>query len=299
MSVLLYSLAFIILAPLAGGILSGLDRVLTARMQGRVGPPVLQPFYDVLKLFQKEHFTVNKYHSYYLICFIIFLIFSGCLFFTGQDILLVIFAFTLADIFLVLAAYSTNSPYSFIGAERELIQMVASEPMLLVTAVAIFMVPNMQSFNISDIVAYGSSGKAASAKPLIVYLPGVFLGLLFILTIKLRKSPFDIATSHHAHQELVKGLTTEFAGPSLAIFELAHWYEVIVLMGFVFLFFSSNIVVGVVVAIAAYLLEVLIDNTCARLRWQLTWGSAWLVTIIFGGGNLLALYFIYHISRLA
>ncbi len=209
-----------------------------------------------------------------------------------------IFAFTLADIFLVLAACSTNSPYSFIGAQRELVQMVASEPMLLITAVGFFMVPHMAGFNISDIVTYASSGKVVAPKPLIIYLPGVFLGLLFILTIKLRKSPFDIATSHHAHQELVKGLTTEFAGPSLALFEIAHWYEVVILMGFVFLFFSSNLLVGVIVALVAYLLEVLIDNTCARLRWQLTWGSAWLISIVLGGGNLIALYFMYHLSKL-
>ncbi|MFY9194518.1 MAG: NADH-quinone oxidoreductase subunit H, partial [Methanoculleus sp.] len=45
---------FLILAPVAGGLIAGLDRKLTARMQGRVGPPLLQPFYDVGKLFEKE-----------------------------------------------------------------------------------------------------------------------------------------------------------------------------------------------------------------------------------------------------
>ncbi|MDD4127881.1 MAG: NADH-quinone oxidoreductase subunit H, partial [Methanomicrobium sp.] len=34
---------FVVFAPLIGGIIMGLDRKLTARMQGRVGPPVLQP----------------------------------------------------------------------------------------------------------------------------------------------------------------------------------------------------------------------------------------------------------------
>ena len=34
-------------APVLGGLLSGIDRIITARMQGRVGPPLLQPFYDV------------------------------------------------------------------------------------------------------------------------------------------------------------------------------------------------------------------------------------------------------------
>ena len=52
-------IAYLILAPLAGGLLAGLDRKLSARMQRRVGPPILQPFYDVLKLFEKEKQTVK------------------------------------------------------------------------------------------------------------------------------------------------------------------------------------------------------------------------------------------------
>ena len=44
-------IAYLILAPFVGGFLAGLDRKLSARMQRRVGPPVLQPFYDVFKLF--------------------------------------------------------------------------------------------------------------------------------------------------------------------------------------------------------------------------------------------------------
>ena len=44
----------LIVGPLLGGLVSGLDRILTARMQSRIGPPVLQPFYDVVKLLAKE-----------------------------------------------------------------------------------------------------------------------------------------------------------------------------------------------------------------------------------------------------
>ncbi|MFA6290898.1 MAG: NADH-quinone oxidoreductase subunit H, partial [Victivallales bacterium] len=207
MNLLFASLAFLIFAPVVCGLLAGFDRIITARMQGRFGPPLLQPFYDVFKLFEKENLQVNRFfHSFYLICYLVFMLASGILFFTGQDILLVIFAFTLADIFLVLAAYSTNSPYSFIGAERELLLMMSAEPMILISAVGFFMATrhvSTASFKVADIVTSPSN--------LIICLPGVFIGLLFILTIKLRKSPFDLSTSHHAHQEIAKGITTEFA----------------------------------------------------------------------------------------
>jgi hypothetical protein len=43
---------------------------------------------------------------------------------------------------------------------------------------------------------------------MVLIIPGIFLGFVYILTIKLRKSPFDITTTHHAHQVIVKGVTT-------------------------------------------------------------------------------------------
>jgi formate hydrogenlyase subunit 4 len=273
--------AFLVLAPVLGGLLVGADRIVTARMQSRVGPPVLQSFYDVFKLLGKENLIVNRFHSYYLFIFLIFMMASGSLFFAGQDLLMVIFALILADIFLVLSAYSTNSPYSSIGAERELLQMLSSEPMLLISAVGFYTVTG--SFDVADI--------AGSDKPLILHLPGVFVGLIYVLTIQLRKSPFDLATSEHAHQELVKGVTTEFAGPSLALIEIEHWYRMILLLSMVYLFFAFNPLLGVFSALLVYFLEVLVDNSSSRVKWELMVKSAWAVTLILGVGNLLVLYF--------
>ena len=277
---------FIILAPLLGGIIAGADRILTAKMQGRVGPPLKQPFYDVLKLFGKQNLVVNRFHGDYMICFLIFMISSGALLFGGSNLLLVIFAMIVAGVFLVLAAYCTNSPYALIGAERELIQMLAAEPMILLSAVGLYVVTG--SFDVYSI--------ATCPHAPIVYLPGVFIGLAYVLTIKLRKSPFDLATSHHAHQELVKGLTTEFAGPSLAYFEIAHWYETVILLALIFLFFGSYWFWGIIAVVIIYVLEVFIDNINARIKWELMLISAWVVTLILGVGNLMVLYFVFHIG---
>ena len=51
---LLWILCYLVLAPFLGGLLDGCDRKISARMQGRIGPPLLQPFYDVQKLFNKQ-----------------------------------------------------------------------------------------------------------------------------------------------------------------------------------------------------------------------------------------------------
>ena len=227
---------------------------------------------------------VNRFHGNYVLCSLVFSIMGGAIFFSGNNILLAIFAFAVSNVFMVLAAYSTNSPYALIGAERELLQMLAAEPMLLLAAVALFNVTG--SFNVYDII------KAPVTS--FLYMPGVFIALSYVLTIKLRKSPFDLATSHHGHQELVKGLTTEFAGPSLGVFEITHWYETIFMLGMIYLFFARSIIVAIIVTIVIYFIEILIDNLNARIKWELMLKSAWLVSLILGVGNLFVYYFLVH-----
>ena len=76
-----YAIGYMILAPFLGGLIAGIDRKITARMQGRVGPPILQPFYDVLKLFEKEKVVVTRSQNYYVLCYVVFMVFTGALFF--------------------------------------------------------------------------------------------------------------------------------------------------------------------------------------------------------------------------
>jgi formate hydrogenlyase subunit 4 len=279
---IVWAIVFVLVAPLLGGLIAGIDRKITAHMQGRVGPSIFQPFWDVGKLFEKENAVVNETQIFYAVCYILFMIFTGALFFAGGDLLLVIFALTLAQVFLVLGAFAANSPYSYIGAERELLQIMAYEPMVILTAVGMFVAT--KSFNVSDI--------AASTTPVVLLIPGIFLGFLYTLTIKLRKSPFDISTSHHAHQEIVKGVTTEFSGPSLGLIEITHWYETVFLLGFVWLFFGFNPAIAVIAVVVIYLLELLIDNTNARVKWQLAVKSSWLIALVVGSVNLAVLYFL-------
>ena len=276
--------AFLVLGPFVGGILAGLDRKLSAKMQRRVGPPVLQPFYDVGKLFQKEKQTPTRFQDFYVLLFVIFVIASGVLFFMGGDLLLVIFTLTIGAAFLIIAAYSSNSPYAEVGAERELLAMLAYEPMVLITVIGFYMYGG--SFRVSEIMAADN----------MAFLPliGIFFGWVFILTLKFRKSPFDLSMSHHAHQELVRGVTTEFVGRTMGWVEISHWYENVFLLGFVFLFFANGTawgwIIGIVVALLTYFFEVFIDNCFARMKWQFAFKSAWVVAVVLGMINLFVLY---------
>ena len=284
--VIILVVAYLVLAPLVGGFLAGLDRKISARMRGRVGPPVLQPFYDVLKLTEKEPITVNRVQDFYVMCFFIFVMVTGGLFFAGENLLLVMFTLTLASVFLIVAAFSSNSPYSEVGAERELLQMLAYEPMVLITCVGFYMFTG--SFQVGQIML--------STKMPFPYLIGLFIGFIYILTIKFRKSPFDLSMSHHAHQELVAGLKTEFSGKTLALLEAAHWYENVFLLGMVFLFFVNGqwwgYVIGGVAVLLTYFVDMVFNNSFARMKWQVALNSAWLVALVLGTVNLFMLIFV-------
>ena len=273
---------FLILAPLVGGLIAGVDRVLTARMQSRRGPPVLQPFYDISKLWHKEPAFVNPVEKIFTTAYLVLIAFSGALLFAGGDLLLVVFALALAHTFLILAAYAANAPYSTVGAERELIGVMVAEPVLILLATGFFMVTG--SFFVSDILK--------EEIPEIIYLPGVFLALFAVLTLKLRKSPFDISTSHHAHQELVKGVTSSLSGKTLAKVEIAHWYETILILALIFLFFAGNPILGIIVVIICYFLEILMDNLFPRVTWQMTVKSLWIATVILGVINIAVIGFV-------
>ena len=279
--------AYIILAPFVGGLLAGFDRKFTAHMQGRKGPPVLQPFFDVSKLLKKEITVVNKGQRFLVVCFLLFIVITGCLFFAGLDLLMCFFALTTAAIFLVLAAYSAHSAYSHMGAQRELLQMLCYEPIILLIAVGFYVATD--SFAVTGILH-------GTVSP-IVWLPLLFIAFVMILPAKLGKSPFDISTSHHAHQEIVKGVTTELAGGNLAMVEIAHWYEDVFLLGVIFLFIANmnhwwTIILGVIVCLVVYFIQTLIDNTCARVKWNEMLRFTWLVAIALGVTNVILVYYL-------
>ncbi len=279
LSILERMLGFIIIAPLAGGILAGVDRKLSARLQGRYGPPVLQPYFDVGKLLRKERIIVNKFQDFPIILFLLFTVFSGALFFAGADLLLTIFSLALAGTFFILGGFCVSSPFNHLGAQRELLQTVAYEPMVILLAIGMYQVTG--SFKVEEIANFEGA--------LVLWLPGVFAAFLYILTIKFRKSPFDLSMSHHAHQEIVRGITTEFSGPVLALIEITHWYENVLLLGIVYLFFAFNPWLAFFMVMATYFFEIMIDMCYARFKWQLTFFSSWLFTAVAGVSNIIVL----------
>ncbi len=279
---LIIAVIAIIAAPIVGGLLTGIDRKITARMQNRFGPPLLQPFYDFFKLLGKQGIAVNQTQMVYVMGHLFFAIGAFVMLVLKQDLLMLMFILAFSAVSLIMGAMSVRSPYSKIGAQREIMQMMAYEPVLLLMVVGVYKTTG--SFMISEIFNH--------SQPLLYSLPLVFLAFLYVLTIKLRKSPFDFSTSHHGHQELIKGLTTEFSGTQLALIELTHWFDLVLLLGLITLFFAQPLWVGILIALASYFCEIVIDNISARVTWQWMVKVTWVAGIGAALVNIVWMYLI-------
>lgn len=269
----------VLLAPFVGGLLMGFDRQITARLQSRVGPPLLQPFYDVGKLLGKRAAACNTVQNVCVSLYLAATALSLMMLALGQDLLVLLFVFALASIMLVLGAFSTKSPYSQLGAHREVLQMLAYEPLLVLMVVGIYMQTG----------SFSGARAISHPVPLLLTLPVFLLTQTMVLAIRLHKSPFDLSASHHAHQELVRGIYTEFSGPQLAVIGITHFYEVVLLLAFIGMMWQTNAIIGSLIAVFAYFAVIVLDNVTVRMTWSWLLRFAWSAGLGLAVANLLVL----------
>ena len=244
----------LVLSPFAIGLLMGLDRKLTARMQNRLGPPILQPFYDLIKLFGKERRLMNNSQAVFGAAAMLLQVAAFVILVTGGDLLIVFFVSGAGSLSFVLGAFSARSPFSYFGAQRELLQILAYEPVLFL---AIFAIGYKEGTFLSNGIG----------QDLLVVLPLALLALLPVVLIKMEKSPFDIAV---AHTEIISGPYVEYSGRYLAYTEVAHWFELGILFGIMTLFFQDpNVYISMIgkvaIVMAFFVVALIIDNSTARL----------------------------------
>jgi len=260
----------VIVAPLIGGLLRGIDRKLTAHMQGRIGPPIIQPFYDVIKLLGKKPMVAGRAQLVFAYAFLALIVTAVVFFALRQDLLVVLFILFFGSLCLPIGALSVKSPYSQLGGHRELLQFLAYEPILLLAAIPIAL--KSGGFPIANIFEYG--------QPLLPDLWLSFIALFIALAIVMRKSPFDISGSEHAHQELVRGVITEYSGPYLALIEIGHWYEMVLLLSILGLFWVVGSLwwLSIIIALGSWFIMLIVDNINARLTWS------WMLKFAWGAG---------------
>jgi formate hydrogenlyase subunit 4 len=124
---------FLAFAPLFEGIV----RKLTAKVQSRQGPPVIQPYYDLIKLLGKENFTVGNWvftlaplMSFAAILSVICFIPLGYKtnFLTQYaDVITIIYLLTMGGVSILLGALSSRNTFAMMGASREMVTMIMVE----------------------------------------------------------------------------------------------------------------------------------------------------------------------------
>jgi NADH-quinone oxidoreductase subunit H len=263
----------------AGLFMLGLERKWRARFQGRIGPPITQAFYDVIKLLAKSPVSRIATDVPLLIGLPLFAIGTtvGALAllpvsrgesgFIG-DIIVLVGLLEMPPLAYILAGYASRSIYGEVGSTRDAVVSIVSNVPFLAALIA--MASASGSMHSADIV---------SSTPWMVRIPAL-LAILLCLPMKLRVTPFSLA---NAEQELLAGPLTEFDGPRLALWEMAHALEWTALIGFVVTFaipFRSpywivNALVFVLLSSVLVLLLTLLASSTARLKLSQATGLMW------------------------
>ncbi|SMO53145.1 ech hydrogenase subunit B [Balnearium lithotrophicum] len=272
----LFSIIATLLSPIVGGFVYGIERVLRARMQNRIGPPLLQPFYDFLKLMDKRPVIIHSFHAFMGIMYLIGTWFSLYVLLAGGDILIAIFFHVLSLAFLVLGGFSVRSPYSVVGSIRKLTHMLAYEPIFVLTAAGLYLVTG--TFQISEMLK-------SPFIPLL-YLPLVFVAFILSIPAVLEKSPFDVA---EAHQEIIGGSEIEYSGKFYEAVYTGKWLEYVYVFFFIFLFSGNHYWLGLLLVLLSFLLVNLIDNSTMRVNFRQMVSFHWYILIPLVATNVMLL----------
>jgi formate hydrogenlyase subunit 4 len=216
----------LLVAPFCQGVL----RKVTARIQSRQGPPIWQPYFDLLKLLGKEDIEsgetplAQRFAVYLSLASVLTV---ACLVPLGfpapmnaaGDVILLIYLLTLCSICTLLAGLAAGSIYSLVGINREMMIMIALEP-LFVVAVVVGAV-HTHSFRLDTVLngsVYVTDGFPWSGL--------IMLGVMLLsFQAFVQRVPFDVS---EAETEIMEGALMEYSGPKLALFKYAQMAKLVI-----------------------------------------------------------------------
>ncbi len=267
-----------------GLLMAWVDRLVTARVQWRKGPPIYQPLADILKLLGKETvvsetasvgmFLLAPVLGFVGVCVASVILWAVAINpgvgFVG-DLIVVVYFLTFPSLALILGGSASGSPYGAVGASREMKLVIGYElPFILALVPAILKAGAIfglnGSFRLSAILEAQQNGAVAASL-------GGFLALLCVLAVvqaKLGVVPFD---QPEAETELMGGVILEYSGPPLAMIRLMRAMLLFVLPFFVITVFWGGVhlsgwgwLTTPLKFVVLLVLIVLMRNTNPRLR---------------------------------
>lgn len=261
---------------LAGMLLCGIDRKLVARMQKRVGPPILQPFYDFFKLCGKETIVpaaANK--TMFLMAPLVGLaalvviqlfipVFQFTAFKAVADMIVILYLLLIPALSIILGGAASGSPYAGVGLSREMVTVIACElPMVLVLlAVAKTVGTAMGTglcFSITDIAAYQAANGSLIFR--LSMIPAA-VAMLMVIPGETGSHPFDAA---EAETEICEGMLAEYSGAPLAVYKLNHAIKMLTMTSLFVALFLGGIGTGILVVDAVILFLLCVAITAVTI----------------------------------
>ena len=280
-----------------GMLASWIDRKVTARVQWRVGPPLLQPLYDFVKLLGKETIVPRGSSKLTFLMAPMFGLVAATLVSTlvwlailspdagfGGDLIVVLYFLMVPSIAVIVGAFASKNPIASLGASREMKLMLADElPFLLAVFVAVIQAGG--ALRLGQLIAYqGTYGWVFGS------ISGVLATIVAVITMqaKLTLVPFDIP---EAETEIMSGVFVEYSGTPLAILKLTRMMMLFTLpmvLVVVFLggmrFQGMDILWSILKYVVLLVLIILIRNTNPRVRvdqaMRFFWGPMTILAII-------------------
>lgn len=286
-----------LLTAIIGLLASWIDRKVTAKVQYRVGPPILQPLIDIVKLLGKETLIpVGSSKITFLMAPVIGLasvILVSTLLWINNiypaksflgDLIVVLYLLVIPSISIIMGGFASRNPLASLGASREMKLVLGYElPFILATLVSV--IKSGYTFRLGEILTFQAQNGAfvrswSGTLALIV--------AIICMQAKLALVPFDIP---EAETEIVGGPLIEYSGSGLAIYRLMKnmlmftvpFFLIIVFIGGL-RFDGIHLLYGVLKYIGLVALMTVIRNTNPRVRIdqavKFFWGPMTIIAII-------------------
>lgn len=280
-----------------GLLASWIDRKVTARVQYRVGPPILQPLIDIVKLLGKETLipkgaSQTTFLMAPVVGFSSVILVSTLLWvnninpargFLG-DLIVAIYLLTIPSISIIMGGFASRNPLASLGASREM-KLILSYELPFILAVLVPVIKSNFSIRIGEILGFQAQNGVFTGT-----ISGFLAMLVTILCMqaKLALVPFDIP---EAETEIVSGPLIEYSGPALAIYRLMKNMLLFTLPFFLIILFMGglrydgiHLFNGILKYIGLVALITVIRNTNPRVRIdqavRFFWGPVTVLAII-------------------
>lgn len=286
-----------ILTAVLGLIASWIDRKITARIQYRKGPPLLQPLIDIIKLLGKETLIpkgasktmfilapVIGFGSVVTVSTLLWAnnnnLFSSFL----GDIIVVLYLLAIPSLSIMIGGFASGNPLARVGSSREMKLLLGYE-LPFVLAILVPIIKSGFSLKLAEIIGFQAQNGVVAG-----YASGILalIVCIFCMQAKLGLVPFDIP---EAETEIISGPMVEYSGAGLAIFRLMKNMLLFTLPFFLIILFLGglkfngiSILYSVLKYIVLLLIITVIRNTNPRLRidqaMKFFWGPTTVVAVV-------------------